>query len=83
MTSARNSGRVPDHRKETPSFEMGGQVTGPREEPAPSFGPDLFESAPAPATAGAGAGGWEPATPDEIANYDLSGSGSDPLPNRK
>src|SRR5262245_34764391 len=63
--------KLPDHRKDMPSFEIGGPGTGAREEPpAPSFGPELFETAPPPPKAEPAA--WQPATPDEIANYDLS-----------
>ena len=69
--------KLPDQRRDKVSFELGGPTTGPKEEPVPpSFNPDLFESN-APAVAGAG--GWEPATPDEIENYDLSG-GTSPAP---
>lgn len=68
--------RLPDHRKESPAYEVGGPVHGAREEPVPpTLGSDLFES-----TTTVGAGGWEPATSEEIADYDLSGAGTGNAP---
>ncbi|HEX2748662.1 MAG TPA: hypothetical protein VHM91_11730 [Verrucomicrobiales bacterium] len=70
--------RLPDQRRDKVDFELGGPTTGPKEEPVPpSFSPDLFESN---APSSVGAGGWEPATPDEIENYDLSGGTAPPPP---
>ncbi len=75
--------RLPEQRRESPSFE----AAPPREETGavPGFVPDIFESnppAPAPGPVKQnlpGAGGWEPATPDEIASYDISAVETTPV----
>jgi hypothetical protein len=62
--------RLPDHRRERPSMEIGGMPMREQPSAAPMGASDSFESNKA-----AQEHEWEPVTPDEIESYDPSGAG--------